>query len=645
MKKVLFLIAFGFLGSLHAQGLLNNLRGCYPLHCDGAVNSATTGTSLDGQLFSVTCATGHLNTANTAYQFAGNPNSFIDINNGAPLQANVMSISGWFYINSNTSQCMLMTESGCANHTEAYAIRTEWNGTQLKFLGRKGGNLCQVNNVVNVYSAPITINAWYHVVFYFDNNVAKLWVNNVSTTVNHSIPAYYITTAPVRLGYETTGVGTFFSGKMEDLRFYDRLLTAAEITQLSDPSQDVSCNAPGSGGSGGSGNGACCLGNLCSATQNPLTGNYEVPLNSFDFNFTDAQNSTAKINMGNSTCNFQGTARLNVSDDNLGYAIIGSSRTFGAKNIGVNGYAVDMNSNSAATTFGVLGESIAAGGNVLASTAGVAGFCGGNSINTMPLGEQIGVYGNSVANGGQWAGYFDGDVKVVGKVWGSQYNWVSDKRFKTNIIELTGVTEKLNQLKGYTYEFKTEEFKSKNFPKGEQLGLIAQELKEVFPQLVSEDKQGYLAVNYMGLIPVLIEANKEQQSQMEAQKESIKIQQEQIDELKILVNSLINNSSNKTTNPNSVSVNLNDKNTIVLNQNIPNPFAETTLINYIIPNDFGKAQIIFSTNDGKIIKVVEIAEHGAGSLNVFANDLTNGIYTYALVIDGKTIDTKKMIKQ
>lgn len=48
------------------------------------------------------------------------------------------------------------------------------------------------------------------------------------------------------------------------------------------------------------------------------------------------------------------------------------------------------------------------------------------------------------------------------------------------------------------------------------IGLSAQEVKEQFPELVSEDEQGYLSVDYIGLIPVLIEAVKEQQQQIEA---------------------------------------------------------------------------------------------------------------------------------
>ncbi|HZV70257.1 MAG TPA: hypothetical protein VFG10_11965 [Saprospiraceae bacterium] len=54
-----------------------------------------------------------------------------------------------------------------------------------------------------------------------------------------------------------------------------------------------------------------------------------------------------------------------------------------------------------------------------------------------------------------------------------------------------------------------------------QTGVIAQELQKLFPELVKEDKEGMLSVNYSGLIPVLIE--------------SIKDQQNQIDELKKLV--------------------------------------------------------------------------------------------------------------
>lgn len=45
-----------------------------------------------------------------------------------------------------------------------------------------------------------------------------------------------------------------------------------------------------------------------------------------------------------------------------------------------------------------------------------------------------------------------------------------------------------------------------------------------------------------------------------------------------------------------------------------------------------------------MIKTVDLDSRGDGQLNVFADDLSNGIYTYALFVDGKIIDTKKMVK-
>ncbi len=124
----------------------------------------------------------------------------------------------------------------------------------------------------------------------------------------------------------------------------------------------------------------------------------------------------------------------------------------------------------------------------------------------------------------------------------------------------------------------------------------------------------------------------------------VEAQQKQIEELKSIVQSLTGNTIKNNANT-GTPVCLSDKNAIVLDQNVPNPFAESTVISYNIPSDFTKAQIIFTTADGLVIKSVNITEKGAGTLNVFANDLSHGVYTYTLVIDGKSIDSKKMIKE
>lgn len=84
---------------------------------------------------------------------------------------------------------------------------------------------------------------------------------------------------------------------------------------------------------------------------------------------------------------------------------------------------------------------------------------------------------------------------------------------------------------------------------------------------------------------------------------------------------------------------------MILLQNQPNPFAEKTSINYYLPDNIGKAEILFYNAQGKLIQSVELIQKGKGTLNVFASDLSSGVYTYTLVVDGKIIETKKMVKQ
>ncbi|MGQ0829881.1 MAG: T9SS type A sorting domain-containing protein, partial [Bacteroidota bacterium] len=107
-----------------------------------------------------------------------------------------------------------------------------------------------------------------------------------------------------------------------------------------------------------------------------------------------------------------------------------------------------------------------------------------------------------------------------------------------------------------------------------------------------------------------------------------------------------NNSNNNQSNTVNVSdVQLADGQSIVLEQNVPNPFAEQTTISYFLPDNTGKAQLLFYNSNGKLIQSVDLTQKGQGQLNVFANDLSNGVYTYTLVVDGKIIESKKMLKQ
>lgn len=85
----------------------------------------------------------------------------------------------------------------------------------------------------------------------------------------------------------------------------------------------------------------------------------------------------------------------------------------------------------------------------------------------------------------------------------------SDIRLKKDFRRLSQSSEKLNQLQGYQYYWKNE--KSPDL----QTGLIAQEVQKIFPELVKTDEEGMLSVDYVGLIPHLIEANKSLSARIE----------------------------------------------------------------------------------------------------------------------------------
>ncbi len=115
-----------------------------------------------------------------------------------------------------------------------------------------------------------------------------------------------------------------------------------------------------------------------------------------------------------------------------------------------------------------------------------------------------------------------GSVIINGSgVYSGTWSQNSDERFKKNIEPVTNTVEKLLKLNGVSYEYNKEEFPNKNFADGKQIGLIAQNVEEVFPELVQTDSEGYKSVAYQNLVPILIEAIKEQQKSIDELKREI----------------------------------------------------------------------------------------------------------------------------
>ncbi len=129
----------------------------------------------------------------------------------------------------------------------------------------------------------------------------------------------------------------------------------------------------------------------------------------------------------------------------------------------------------------------------------------------------------------------------------------SDERWKRSIVTLPNVIENIKQMRGVSYFWKTEAFPDQNFTTDKQIGLIAQEVEKVYPELVKTNEEGYKSMDYMSLTAVLLEAVKEQQKEIESLKEINGIQSKENSTLEARlskIEALLNMESNTTTSEN-----------------------------------------------------------------------------------------------
>ncbi|MBS1652900.1 MAG: tail fiber domain-containing protein [Bacteroidetes bacterium] len=401
-----------------------------------------------------------------------------------------------------------------------------------------------------------------------------------------------------------------------------------------------------------------------------------------------------------------GLITLGVDSVNAGRAIgvsgFGYTNGSGAGSTAVGVSGKVFSNNATSTTFGVI--SIASGNaintygiNSLADASGQLSIAGqfraqgANAVNiavsgwspntllpyqptTYPAGANIAIYGRANKNISgtphSFAGFFDGDVWLNSSSVGTGFaQIVSDQQFKTNIDSIGSALKIITLLKPKHFYYDTLNNYKLNFSSKKQYGLLAQDVQTILPELVSNFKKPAIVdslgnkiqasitlktMAYEAFIAIIIKGMQEQQTKMDSMKVKINKQDSISKALQNQINAIITTYSTCCSNTtpssgnkvklNQFSIQLGNEDIIVLSQNVPNPFAEQTIINYNVPTDFKTAQIIFNTTDGRILKVHSITTKGAGQLNVFANDLSSGMYSYYLIVDGNIIDTKKMVK-
>jgi len=118
-----------------------------------------------------------------------------------------------------------------------------------------------------------------------------------------------------------------------------------------------------------------------------------------------------------------------------------------------------------------------------------------------------------------------GSLEVNGRVRARLFAQFSDMRLKVNITDIVDALEIVTKLQGKTYEWKSSEVEEDDEGPRRVIGLIAQEVYTILPEVVHEDKQtGLLSISYTELIPVLIEAFKQFLKEYEEDKSTMRMQ-------------------------------------------------------------------------------------------------------------------------
>ena len=341
---------------------------------------------------------------------------------------------------------------------------------------------------------------------------------------------------------------------------------------------------------------------------------------------TGTPSNNAKLTVGstnniatNENINLHSCIQTGISSTNIGVNGVVLNGTGSGSSIGVRGYA---HGGGYGLCFGVLGN--------LNNYDYGAGIFGG--VNC-PQG---------IAVSGKYAGYFYGATYVNGSLTAQNIYNLSDMRLKDDVISLSetmngqgGVLDKLTGLDVISYKLKNPSLLMENQIEHElteqekqdaerrHYGVSAQELQNIFPDLVCEGQDGYLIVSYTEMVPILLRCIQE-------------LKQE-LDEMKGAGADDKSLSRNTATGITSTASSGN-----MLYQNTPNPFKEKTVIRFKLADDAQNAAICIFDLTGKQLKKLPISS-GETSVSVNGWELGEGMFLYTLLVNGQEIDTKRMV--
>jgi hypothetical protein len=246
-----------------------------------------------------------------------------------------------------------------------------------------------------------------------------------------------------------------------------------------------------------------------------------------------AGNSAYQAWMYNPNISTTGAALATISEkgsgsgthilSHIGQTSIGSSNYL----YGIKGAAYSSSTYTTGRAYGLYGE---AGNAGTGYNYAVYGYLYGIQYGAAVFGT-INGFGD-VGLTAQFAGYFRGDVKCENIMYAASFQTISDEKYKTNIADIDPTDALLNISKLSPKKYNLKQFQViqkgadtisvKNYynESGQlfqkaKYGVIAQDLQKIYPDLVYQDNDGNLTVDYTGLIPIMITALQAQQKKIE----------------------------------------------------------------------------------------------------------------------------------
>ncbi len=244
--------------------------------------------------------------------------------------------------------------------------------------------------------------------------------------------------------------------------------------------------------------------------------------------------------------------------------------------------------------------------------------------------NNINVVSYPESNGNTYAVNFNNEwtfwVDAAGTVHYNEIYTLSDETLKTEIESLQNTKELIQSLRPVQFRYKEGVFGSSKVS-DKKFGLIAQEVQKVLPEIVKSRGDTLLEINYVGLIPLLLDA--------------VKNQQVEIDELKAQISG--SEAAYKSSMVQTSSDDLGELSSAALFQNVPNPFNYKTIIKYSIPAIESYAMINVYDLSGRQVKNYNLTQTGDGEIMIPASELDPGLFIYNLIVDGIEIASRRMV--